>query len=129
MIPVYQTIFGETEGDCFRACVASIMETTTASNPNFKCCGTDGDNWFVALWQFLSQHNRQPLQCLREKLPVNDYSIVMGQGPRGHLHACVWWQSSFDGFVVHDPHPAGGGIDLTHASVRPVWITIGVVER
>ena len=50
MIPVYQTIFTAETGDCYRACVASILEVPIKTLPNFMEDGPDYFNEKLEVW-------------------------------------------------------------------------------
>lgn len=116
MIPVYQTmtVANDEVGNCFNACVASILEMPLRDVcqvlPRF-----DGDYW--GEWRkWLAtlglEINWIPL---REAAPKG-YAIASGYGgrlyPEGHekagepiLHAVV----VFNGKLVHDPFPCAEG--------------------
>lgn len=52
MKPVFQRIYSTTDGDCFAACIASILELPIEDVPNFVD-GTDPDWWQTATcWLF-----------------------------------------------------------------------------
>lgn len=96
-----QTKFGP-HGNCLMACIASILEVPM--DPDFEM----GDNWWQRCWDF-SESLGQRIACISataEGIAPSGYTIATGDGPRGYLH-CVVVQ---DGRIVHDPHPAGGGI-------------------
>lgn len=99
MKPVDQTFLKPPEGNCFAACVASILEVPLEALPNFK-----GENW-CDLWnQWLEPLNLRLLMIEHrqwlERPP--GYAIVGVDSPRGDwLHAVV----CKDGEIVHDPHP------------------------
>lgn len=121
MIPVDQTEFGA-RGDCFRACVASILELASADVPHF--CEPGVTSWwhFFLDWAtnrgyvvetggpFHGEHwytyegsrfewSAYPWD---ERPPVG-YSILTGTSPRHVVtngqHAVV----ALDGVMVHDP--------------------------
>jgi hypothetical protein len=118
VIPVYQhmTVANDGHGDCFNACVASIMELPRRDVaqvfPNFG-----GDYW--AEWRRWGEPlgleiNFRPLG----DAPPKGFAIATGKGgrlyPEGHpregqeiMHAVV----VFNGEFVHDPFPGGKGID------------------
>ena len=52
MIPVYQTIVSIEDGDCTRACLASILDLPIDAVPNFI---RFRDNWFKDLLKQLVQ--------------------------------------------------------------------------
>ena len=108
MIPVMQTILSPPFGDCFRACVASILELTIDEVPNFNTYLA----WYDALQWFLGDYGLYALDLrlisgASAKDFLRGYYIVSGKSPRFDcLHAVV----GRDGNIVHDPFPGGGGI-------------------
>jgi hypothetical protein len=104
MIPVQQTIFGPPHGDCYRACVASILELPIDDVPNFV---ESGDKWIEATEDFLLKFRLQPItlmvdHCRDAGLIPAGYHIIGGKSPRGDFyHAVV----GFKGNRVYDPHP------------------------
>jgi hypothetical protein len=111
MIPVDQTTFGKGTGNCFAACVATILEKSLDSVPFFM---DSGDEWYI---QFVNWAYEQGLiaECVNsdypgfeEDLAKMGYSIVTGKSPRGGgmYHSVVFKGSD----MVHDPHPDRTGI-------------------
>ena len=115
MIPVYQTmtVANDGQGNCFNACVASILERplrdVAAIHPRDEQYWSAWEDWFEA--QGLE------LDLWGAKDPPNGWSIASGIGyriyPDGHpragkpiRHACV----AFNGEVIHDPYPGGQGL-------------------
>jgi hypothetical protein len=115
MIPVYQTIFSDESkgihGNCFPACLASLLETTIEEIPQFQTMET---NWFPQLWEFLLKHGyefkgtgkKEDIQTYN--IGISGYYIVNGSSPRGikRGHAIVY----YNGMPIHDPHPKGGNV-------------------
>ena len=112
MIPIDQTIFGFTEGNCYAACLASILELPLKGVPNF-CAAKDAwpDNahqWLLDCFGF------SVITILYNDFAKNyykdTYAILGGQSPRGQSrnegHACVW----INGRIIHDPHPSKDGL-------------------
>lgn len=101
MIPVDQTTYGPNDGNCFSACIASILEVPLASVP--RVYNLDGDllRWLAT--QVLSA----TLYDASIYMPPG-YAIAAGPSLRfaGRMHACV----AYDGRVVHDPHPSRDGL-------------------
>lgn len=118
MIPVFQTmtVGNNGEGNCFNACIASILELPLREvaqiHPRFE-----GDywgaweDWFAERGLFMNHRG------LRDGSPKG-YAIASGRStrlyPDGHAkagerihHACV----VFNGELVHDPFPMKGGFD------------------
>lgn len=120
MIPVDQTIFGMPNGNCFAACVASVLELPLSVVPNFM---ENHDTWFEDFYQWVGPAGYAPLfvkadavRCgyvdPRPLIDCGHYFIVSGLSPRGdHLHAVVQHR----GKTVHDPHPSRDGI-------RGAWV-------
>jgi hypothetical protein len=125
MIPVYQsmTVANDGTGNCFNACVASILEM-----PLREVCQVlpsfEGDYW--GEWRkWLA-----PLGMTIEYLPLDQgppkgFAIATGYGgrvyPDGHasagkpiLHAAV----VFNGELVHDPFPCA----KQFGDVRYYWV-------
>jgi hypothetical protein len=120
MIPVYQTmtIANDDVGNCYNACVASILELPLREVcpvlPNFE-----GNYW--GEWHRWLAERGLELNCHLTKDGVpKGFAIATGYGgrtfPEGHkkagepiLHAAV----VFNGELVHDPFPCAkefGGI-------------------
>ena len=113
MKPVDQTICG-LGGNCFAACVASILELKIDQVPNFCECE---DTWFADFSRWVARRGYTPLfvkadavRCryidICPLLTAGHYLIVSGLSPRGDfMHAVV----EHRGAVVHDPHPSRAG--------------------
>ena len=120
MIPVDQIYFGDgrdgtTPGDCFRCCVASIMELPRERVPHFLAIGdpSEDDAWESAFIDFLAAYDLWPVTldvgaCTEADLTPVGYHIIGGMGPRGFPHAVV----GLNGQMVHDPHPGRDGLDV-----------------
>lgn len=108
MKPITQTILTAPGGNCFPACLASILELDLVKVPNFQ--GTD---WQLQYYEWLRPLG---LAMLTTAIPAGDqlerfadvvlpgYTILAVDSPRFAplLHAVV----ALDGEVVWDPHPA-----------------------
>lgn len=117
MKPVEQILLHDTEngvyGDCFRACVASILGMPSEDVPHF--CDNDNINWFADLEDFLLPLGLAPL-LFETKLNHKDMHfnccssemIASGTSPRfpDLLHSVVYKEGS----MSHDPHPDKTGI-------------------
>lgn len=101
MIPVYQTVFGD-HGNCFAACVASIMELRLADLPSEFVGHDEWAEWLMARGMAMKTR-KWPGLPNGQPWPENTYVIADGDSPRGFLrgHAVV----AFNGMVVHDPFP------------------------
>lgn len=125
----------ESPGNCFSACVASILECTLADLPDEaeivkglkEKYGKLWDDWpdrfkWGKSWELL--WNQTQDECQRRGLfmlevkgpfasePPETWCIISGKSPRGIEHSCV----GFGLKIIHDPHPEGGGVaeDQTH---------------
>lgn len=114
MIKVYQDKFGM-YGNCLSACVASILELPLRDVPWFADPSEKGkSDWYHSLRDFCLKHGFEPVYhyIQREKMdegityPLDRYHMISGISPRGYSHAVV----GFNGKIVHDPHPDGGGL-------------------
>jgi hypothetical protein len=113
MKPVLQDKFGKPDGNCFAACIASILEIRLHDVPA-KFYGTgdwgnDSDKFFAELNEWLSQFglSLMTINCEDpEKHLPEAWLIIGGMGPRGIEHCIVGWKNE----ERHDPHPDGGGL-------------------
>jgi hypothetical protein len=105
--PVEQTHLLPPHGNCFAACVASILEMPIDAVPDF----TTFDDWTVRWNKWLRpmnlamMHVTVPTEGFKEwsQQCMPGYTIPAVASPRGNwLHAVV----AFDGEIVWDPHPA-----------------------
>lgn len=115
MIPVDQTRFGgpsappEEIGDCFAACMASILEVPLASIP-FGLGTTD--KWLEPCQEWLALRGLA-LVCFEVDVdadvvwPKEAWCIISGKSPRGE-----WDHSTVgrNGQIEHDPHPSRAGL-------------------
>ncbi len=108
MKPVDQSILGG-GGNCYAACLASILELRIEDVPNF--CVQDG-NWLEHVDRWLRKNHRCTLLGFRPKgedafycVPAV-YHIMCGKSSRDLNHAVVGYR----GQMVHDPHPSRDGL-------------------
>lgn len=133
MTPVDMTILNHNPkegifGDCFRCCIASLLELSAARVPNF--CGYDWTvegteesrtRWFRNTNAWLVSRG---LSFIEFQMPdggldsaekwmdsavasgFDAYHILSGKSPRGHNHAVV----AKNGKIVFDPHPSRDGL-------------------
>jgi len=118
MIPIMQTDTTFTTGNCGEACVASILEIKLSDIPTLYNPDDpqDGHLYCKNLRKFLSgfglsyidvgmDEDHDPKEFFKDC-----WVLASGPSPRGtkdyHRHAVVWQ----NGKIVHDPHPAGGGL-------------------
>lgn len=118
MIPVMQTkvstIDGKSKGNCFEACIASLLEIPIEEVPRFNDMGPI--KWHIPFHNFLRDKG---YQCYGTGRPtthdlatypgVDGYVIVSGKSPREWVkdgHAVIYK----NGVLAHDPHPSKEGI-------------------
>jgi len=112
MIPVKQKYLHNsiTKGDCWRACIASILEydIDALPDPNFY---DDWNEYCQAIEQVVKNlgydiRSYSIINTKQEMLNSSDtdgYVIAVGASPRfeNGLNHCVVWKNG----VVHDPYP------------------------
>jgi len=115
MKPVDQTLFGWPSGNCFAACVASILELPLDEVPNFML---NHETWFEDAYRWLAARGYSLLYVKRDAVaagqvdvrPLIDaghYFILGGLSPRSeHLHCVIEHRNK----IVHDPHPSRAGL-------------------
>lgn len=99
--------FGHPHGNCFAACIASVMEFDLSMVPNF--CSQGESDWVAACNRWLKQYGLSLLTVVFKTgtlLPSGAYYLMAGPSARGILHSVV----AMNGKMVHDPHPDGTGI-------------------
>ncbi len=101
MIAVVQTKFGDPDGNCLEACIATITGIDLVEIPHFL------DDWFEAYsaWLRLRGWCAAWWDSGAGSVPPG-VAIAAGPGPRGLRHSVV----VRDGNAVHDPHPSGDGL-------------------
>lgn len=119
MKPVDQTRFGRPDGNCWTACVASILEVPIEELSDledaYRSAAIGWENggefqWSLILaethalgftvgWIMMDNPNLP-------RLPPHGYSIANGPAVGGMPHSCV----ALDGEVVHDPHRERNGL-------------------
>jgi hypothetical protein len=102
---IKQSILDPENGDCFRACVCSILELDPATVPNF--CSYSVDQWWGRFIDWAKSSGYALYWGTYPPMHV-EYYIVSGKSPRypNRLHSVVWHNYE----MVHDPHPDGTGI-------------------
>lgn len=123
MRPVDQTTYGIHDGNCFSACLASILEVAIEDVPRFL-----GPYWDDFLPWLADRGLSASLYRRGDRAP-RGFSIAGGPSRRfaGRMHACV----AYDGIVVHDPHPSRDGLPsgvteyvVLHGRRRePMWFS------
>ncbi|AIZ01780.1 hypothetical protein ArV1_093 [Arthrobacter phage vB_ArtM-ArV1] len=116
MIPVDQTILHteETVGNCWQACIASLLELPIEDVPHFIL----HEDWWEATKAFVSVHKPGwtiehyptvfPAYQDPDHPEAPTHVIGSGQSPRGDfLHAAI--VDAVTGELAHDPHPSRAG--------------------
>lgn len=125
MTPVDQTIFGDKTGNCFAACLASLLEVPIESLPIVP----SEEEWLPTTQDALKPFGlyflevrldvavQYPMYAMKERL-----CVMVGKSPRGEFwHAIVGRVDHDDEqdkvlfTVVHDPHPSRRGIENVKA--------------
>lgn len=100
-------------GDCWRACIASVIGCPTAEVPHFV--RDHGAEWFEATNAWLAERFGEtvvyaPVETWPPDLSTRrPYVILNGGSPRGEFAHCVVADAA-TGDIVHDPHPSRDGI-------------------
>lgn len=108
MIGVHQTTFGKGKGNCFTACIASLLELPIEAVPFF--CGKD--NWRKATDEWLAPRGYFYLDVslpgdMRDDLAEYwGYHVISGKSSRGLQHSVIGYR----GKMIFDPHPSGEGL-------------------
>ena len=107
MIPLDQTIFTVPGGNCFAACVASLLEVSLSRVPNFH----NEEDWATALAAWLLPRGMYPvyvgLQGGKDAWRPQGLYILGGQSPRGAWGHAVLAKGNV---IVHDPHASRDGV-------------------
>lgn len=114
--------FPELSGDCFAACIASILEMPIDGFPNFQHHDGDRDGDWWRRWQaFLWEEFRHFLVYYDVETDPDSWAGYAGFWIAGHdtpgdvRHSTVWAGDT----LVHNPWPGGllTGLDLKDAVV------------
>ncbi len=108
MIPVFQDRLNFNDGDCFRACTASILEVDVTSLPDFTERGEESFQKKIQEFNNNSGFLMFTLPVVDWKYFKNVHCIAIGSSPRNieNKHAVVYRNNE----MVHDPHPSGSGV-------------------
>lgn len=116
MKPVDQTVFDDTKGDCFRACIASLLELPIEEIPNF----VESEDMTGSAKKWLKERGLtvMPMSFFNPEEPSHvffdfqSYCIIGGTSPRKDAkgnhkrHAVVGKTKGWGLEIVHDPHPS-----------------------
>lgn len=126
MIPVDQDMFYDASvpterqrGNCWTACIASLLEVPLAEVPNFVQIEEDGGQpWWNHTLDYLRDHGHRLKGLAHGDEPPGQHYIATGISPRGDgtvRHAVIY----LDGELAHDPHFSRDGI-LNYESIYAV---------
>ena len=108
MKKIYQTEFYPL-GNCFQACIASILEIELDEAPNFMKDGVGkwNENWdeFMKISDYYLLDIELPSNT--KDLIYDGIIIANGKSPRGDWNHSIVWQNDR---MIHDPYPDGNGI-------------------
>lgn len=131
MIKVDQTTFGMPGGNCFSACVASLLELPTSDVPYFMGnTEKEGEEWFGRFEKWIKPHGFYPV--IFELLDGNKWRpsglhILSGKSPRGDFpHSVI---ADGEENIIHDPHPSRDGILSRDDVVLLVLFDPGTIHR
>lgn len=113
MIKVYQTKFSDkngNKGNCFRACISSLLEIDMNIVPEFESI----ENWHDAFFEFLYNNGLEyegigKIENINEYDGIDGYNIVFGQSLREYVkngHSVIFYKDK----ISHDPHPSNEGL-------------------
>jgi hypothetical protein len=109
MKPVDQTTFGTPGGNCFSACVASLLELSIEDVPYFMGdTKEEGEEWLERFEEWLAPLGLYPLMFKCGDHRPEGLHILCGKTSRGD-HGVVARGSD----MIHDPHPSRIGL-LSH---------------
>jgi hypothetical protein len=111
---VMQTAFGDPDGNCFEACLASITGMPLADLPHFL-----EDGWFGDYDNWLRERGWGLIHFGPAKDVPAGFAIASGPAPRGIMHSAVYR----DGVLEHDPHPSGDGLEVRY------WMLVHALAR
>jgi len=111
---VYQTNFGKS-GNCFQACVASVLELELVQVPDFV--NDSKTEWFSNLRDWLKNYNLGVVNVDFTELSISDitqissgFCIAQGQKPnRDNVKHAVVMNNVC---LSHDPLPDGEGLEI-----------------
>lgn len=120
-----QTIFGDKTGNCFAACLASLLEVPIESLP----IDPSAELWFQTTQDALKPFGlyflevrldvavSYPMYAMKDRL-----CVMTGKSPRGEFWHAVVGRVDHDDTqdkvlfdVIHDPHPSRRGIENVKA--------------
>ena len=118
MQPIKQTILHDPDngqyGNCFQACIASLLEMPITQVPHFYEHGENGSEALSKLNTWLALHGMGFFDISGNigdifKNNANTYHIISDYSPRNNFHTVI----GLNGEMVFDPHPSNDGITKT----------------
>lgn len=110
---VDQTDLTQTSGNCFQACLASILERDLETIPHFMACPPT-ENWYANFDRWLTEQGLFSVECRLDKeasiiVPGEYLCIISGPSPRfaDTYHAVVGRTREFavpELELIHDPY-------------------------
>jgi hypothetical protein len=134
MKPVYQRIIDAGKGDCFAACLASILELPLESVPNFRALETPEADMNKLAREWLKENYNLSLVCIyngKEIISGEDFRVIGGlvgtpcigtvisPNFENAQHAVVGQidKHGMNFELLHDPNPNGKEI-----KTRPLFL-------
>lgn len=112
MKPIKQTVLTDRDanppviGNCFQACVASLLELPICEVPHFCDC----NSWPMNFHRWLEARGLTSVQFSQQDLDGRSgfwgYHIIAGPSPRHGRHGVI----GYNGEIVFDPHPSNEGL-------------------
>lgn len=112
MTPVKQSKLycadGIHNGNCFAACVASLLDLPLWMVPPFEdMFGRGGSVWRVRADEWLERMFKLEIEdALPDAADLPEFYIANGPSSRGVMHSVIY----SGGNLVHDPHPSNEGL-------------------
>lgn len=120
MKAVDQNVFDAKRGNCFAACIASILEIGIDEIPNFA----EEEDIQKAANEWLKTRGKQLLSICFDSVDslkktyfnTNTYCLLCGRSPRKNedgsyrYHATVGYANGYGVKTIHDPHPSREGL-------------------
>ena len=119
MKPVFQTRFGYPHGNCFAACVATLLERKIEEvweGDDLDATMQDNRAWWSG-WRTWLNSQGYDLVHVNDGawfMPPKGYAIANGIAKNGEVrHAVI----VLDGKLIHDPHPGWKGLKKVESYV------------
>ena len=114
-----QTIERPGDGDCWAACLASLLELPLEIVPNFCAMDHAEGDWWDATQAWLVSRGMVGIEINVRDRPTGylmpmppTYCIVSGKSPRGDYgHSVIGLVNGPNIEIAHDPHSSRAGLD------------------